>query len=55
MSRKLSLAIITALMFAAASAIAAKAAPQNSPNYYSCQTDEGGGRMSPCDSGSGGG
>jgi hypothetical protein len=55
MSRKFSLAIITALMFAAASAVVAKAAPQNTPNYFSCQTDEGQGRMSPCDAGGAGG
>jgi hypothetical protein len=52
LSKKLTIAIITALMLGTASAAMAQSAP-HSGNYYSCQTDEGYGRTNPCDAGGG--
>jgi hypothetical protein len=49
MFRTLTIAIVSALMLGTASA--AMAQPQHSWRYYSCQTDDGYGRTSPCDGG----
>jgi hypothetical protein len=55
MSRKLKIAIISALMLGTASAAMARPFAHHDTNSYDCQTDEGQGRMSPCDTGGGAG
>jgi hypothetical protein len=55
MSRKLKIAIISALMLGTASAAIARPHPHDDANYYTCKTDEGQGRVSPCDGGGAGG
>jgi hypothetical protein len=56
MSRTLKIAIISALMLGTASAAMAQPHSRSNanPDYNSCQTDEGQGRTSPCDTGNGG-
>jgi hypothetical protein len=54
MSKKLKIAIISALMLGTASAAMAQTSARHESNYYACQIDEGQGRMAPCDSGGAG-
>lgn len=51
MPRKLKIAIISVMMLGTASAAMARSLPQHNESYYACQTDEGGGRVDPCDGG----